>query len=218
MYYMLRQIARYEQQGKAIAIRSTFKCASAAAILLAMGHWGERRVDQSTVLLLHTLRIDSNLKGMTATLSGSLSQSLTSADFHLLDILVQRMLDQSGSEAALIETVNARFKQVERNWSELETKLCPHIISNRRKSRPDWFRSLAKLDRAASADGKFTSDLRKYLYERMQSDFQMDLREAYVLCLIDQIDDVLSFSEIATGSKLHLLDAAAANDKGQNLY
>ena len=49
MDYVLRVIQRWAAQGRAVAIGSTFQCASAAAFLLSMGEWGRRRVDRSTL-------------------------------------------------------------------------------------------------------------------------------------------------------------------------
>ena len=191
MDYMLRQISRYEEQGRAVAVRSTFVCASAAAILLAMGAWGERCVDRATALLFHSARVESNLQGVTAAVSSNLSQVLLSADRYLVDILVQRMLSQSGSAKALANMVHARCQQVELNWSQLESQLRASTADSEGKRRPEWLRSVAKIARSGITGGKFTSDLKKHLHIRMQRDVRMDVREAYVLCLIDEVEGVL---------------------------
>lgn len=191
MNYMLRQISRYEQDGKAVAVHTTFLCASAAAVLLAMGQWGERRVDQSTALLFHTARVDSNLQGMTAAISNNLSQTLLVADRRLISTLVGRMLHETGSEQALMELVRTRLQQIESDWNRLESILGFSGSGAPGKGRPEWMRELAKLARPEMADGKFIAALKKHLYLRMQRDMRMDLREAYCLCLIDEVGDLL---------------------------
>ena len=192
MNYILRQIGRYEREGRAVAVRTTFMCASAAAVLLAMGQWGERRVDQSTALLFHTARVDSNLQGMTAAVSNSLSQTLLVADQRLVSTLLGRMLRETGSELALLDLVRSRLQQVESDWNQLESRLGYSKAETEGRGRPEWMRALAKLARPEMADGKFTASLKKHLYSRMQRDVQMDLREAYALCLIDEVEGVLS--------------------------
>lgn len=191
MNYILRQIGRYEREGRVVAVRTTFMCASAAAVLLAMGEWGERRVDQTTALLFHTARVDSNLQGMTAAVSNSLSQTLLVADQRLVSTLLGRMLNETGSEQALLELVRSRLQQVESDWSRLESQLGSSRTEAEGRGRPEWMRALAKLVRPELVDGKFTGTLKKHLYLRMQRDVQMDLREAYALCLIHEVEGVL---------------------------
>ena len=192
MNYMLRQIGRHEQEGRVVAVSTTFMCASAAAVLLAMGQWGDRRVDQSTALLFHTARVDSNLHGMTAAVSNSIFQTLLVADQRLVSMLVGRMLHETGSELALSELIRSRLQQVETDWSKLDCCLGLSKINKEGRARPDWARALAKIARPELQDGKFTVALKKHLYLRMQQDVRMDLREAYALCLIDEVEGVLS--------------------------
>jgi len=191
MNYILRQLDRYEREGRVVAVRTTFMCASAAAVLLAMGEWGERRVDQTTALLFHTARVDSYLQGMTAAVSNSLSQTLLVADQRLVSTLVGRMLNKTGSEQALLELVRSRLQQVESDWNRLESRLGLSSAEADGRGRPEWIRALAKLARPELVDGKFTTALKKHLYIRMQRDVRMDLREAYALCLIDEVEGVL---------------------------
>lgn len=191
LQYMLRQISRYEGQGRAVAVRTTFLCASAAAILLAMGAWGERCVDRATALLFHSARVGSNVQGLTATVSSNLSQVLQGADRHLVDILVDRMVRQTGSTQALANMVHARCQRVEYNWSQLSSHLYAFTPESEGKRRPEWLRSLAKIACTGVAGGKFASELKKHLQIRFERDVRMDVREAYVLCLIDEVEGVL---------------------------
>ncbi len=192
MNYIIRQIGRHQEEGRVVAVRTTFLCASAAAVLLAMGQWGQRRVDQSAALLFHTARVESNLQGMTAAVSNSLSQTLLIADQRLVSTLVGRMLREAGSELALYELVRTRWQQVESDWNRLEYLIGLLSVEDGSRGRPEWMRALAKLARMELPDGKFTAAFKKHLYVRMHRDTRMDLREAYVLCLIDEVEGVLS--------------------------
>lgn len=192
MNYMLRHIEKYEMDGRVIPVRTTFLCASAAAVILAMGQWGQRRVDQSTALLFHTARVGSNLQGLTAADSNSLSQSLVVADQRMVSTLVGRMLREAGSEQGLLQLVRTRWQQVDRDWDRLACALGSLGDEVEGRGRPEWMRALAKLVRPEMPHGKFTSALKKHLYVRMQRDVRMDLREAFISCLVDEIDGILS--------------------------
>ncbi|MCF8169319.1 MAG: ATP-dependent Clp protease proteolytic subunit [Rhodoferax sp.] len=191
MHFILRQMQRYEQQGRAIAISTTFLCASAAAVMLAMGSWGERKVDRSTTLLFHTVRIESGLNAITAALSSSLSQSLQSVDRHLVDLLVKRMVMQTGSEEALAHLVVERCQYVERNWNKLAVQLGSLQSDSEGTRKPQWLKLMIKFARHGISAGKFTNELKKHLHSCMQREVRMDVRQAYALLLIDTVDGVI---------------------------
>jgi hypothetical protein len=62
------------------------------------------------------------------------------------------------------------------------------------KRQPDWFKSLTKITRQGLEKGKFLQELQKLIHNRMQHDVRMDLREAFCLCLIDEVTGVLKAS------------------------
>lgn len=194
LQYILRKLNGYEQNGRSVSIRSTFMCASAAAVLLAMGQWGARTVDRSARLLFHTARVDSHVRGMTATISGGLYQTLLEVDQGMVDMLVARMVSQSGSVDHLKALVGERFSQIKRQ-TRSETgglfDLLDHVETRR---SPDWVKPLTGMLRSGVEGEKFIKALKRYLHSRMQCDIQMDLLEAYALCLIDRVDGGISGS------------------------
>jgi ATP-dependent protease ClpP protease subunit len=194
MHYILRKMTDYEERGKKVSVRSTFVCASAAAILLAMGRWGNRIVDRSTTLLFHTSRIDTTGHGMTAAISVNLSQTLAGVDHRLVDVLINRMSRQAGGENALANLVIQRCRYVNENWDTLAESLNSLFSEGQSKRRPDWFKSLTKITRQGLEKGRFLQELKKLIHNRMQHDVRMDLREAFCLCLIDEVTGVLKAS------------------------
>jgi Clp protease len=201
LHYILRQMNAYEKRGKQVGVRSTFVCASAAAILLAMGQWGGRSVDRSTALLFHSARVQAAGHGMTAAISTNLSQTLNWVDIRLIDLLVERLVTQAGGEEALTHLVLERCHTLDCNWNDVASKLSSMYPEAESKRRPDWFKSLNRTARAGLERGKFPLDLKKQLYKRMQHDSRMDVREAYCTGLLDQVVDVLDANLPAPASK-----------------
>ena len=208
LHYILRQMAWYQQRGKDVAVHSTFTCASAAAILLAMGQFGHRTVDRSTNLLFHSARVQPNGHGMTAVASTNLSQALIGVDRHLVDVLIDRLVIQAGGEDSLARLVLDRCHKLDEIWGDVASKLnClyPEVESKR---RPDWFKALSKLAINSAERGRFALELKKHLYKRMQYDVRMDLREAFCTCLIDEIIGVLDDCVRVTEESDHIFDLA----------
>lgn len=184
MQYVLKRMQHYEEQGKSIVICSTFMCASAAAVLLAMGKWKCRGVGRSTTLLFHTARIDSNMRGITASMSGNLAQSLHSLDHDLVDMLVERMVKMTGLQSALKALVLQRYQEVMQQ-AKSKDRAKRDFIGEVDPCRSDWVKGIAAVLRQEVDGGKFIFAFKKYLHRRMQLDKAMDVREAYVMCLID---------------------------------
>jgi ATP-dependent protease ClpP protease subunit len=197
MEYVLRAMDTWAKEGRLVAVESTFQCASAAAFILAMGAWGHRRVDRGTYLLFHSARIDgSSMAGLTAAASRSLLQTLNGVDQKMLDVMINKMLLESGGAANLVELVLARVRYVDLHWKDLAadlTTLSTGIDGNR---KPDWLKALQKWTRHGADPRKFVLEMRKHLNLRLQRDVRMDLCEAYVLCLIDEIDGVLDAGSV----------------------
>lgn len=190
--YVLRVMAKWAKQGRTVVVTTTFTCASAAACLLAMGEWGRRRADRGAFLLFHSARIEgSSLAGMTAASSIHLSQALNSVDRKLLDLMVNKMLLETGGVQNLVDLVLARARHVDRHWKELAAELTTLTTAADGKRKPDWLKAVQKWTRHGAEPGKFVLEMKKHLNLRLQLDARMDLCEAYVLCLIDEIDDVL---------------------------
>jgi len=194
---------QWAKEGRSVAIQSTFQCASAAAFILAMGEWGRRRVDRGTFLLFHSARIDgSSMAGMTAAYSTHLSHALNSVDRKLLDVMVNKMLVETGGAENLADLVLARVRYVDLHWKELSADLTTLTTGVDGTRKPEWLKALQKWMRHGPDPRKFVLEMKKHLNLRMQQDARMDLCEAYVLCLIDEIDTVLDAGsvELATAT------------------
>jgi hypothetical protein len=191
--YMLRCIQEWSTQGCSVAVRSTFQCASAAAFLLAMGEWGHRRVDRGTFLLFHGTRVEGqSMSAMTAALSSNLSTVLHSTDRKLLDVLMNRMLVQSGGATNLVDLVLARIRFVDQNWKDLAAKLTTFTAGVDGNRKPDWLKLVQRWSRLSTDPRRFVLEMKKHLNMRLQLDVRTDLCEAWVLCLIDEISGVLA--------------------------
>lgn len=190
--YVLRVIQNWAKEGRAVAVRSTFQCASAAAFLLAMGEWGHRRVDRNTFLLFHSARIDSSsMAAMTAAYSTNLSQALNNVDRRLLSAMVDKMLIEAGGASALADLVLSRVRYVNKHWKRLAANLTTFTSAADDSRKPDWLKTVQNWKAPGADTKKFVLELKKHLNLRLQRDVRMDLCEAYVLCLIDQVAGVL---------------------------
>jgi ATP-dependent protease ClpP protease subunit len=190
--YILRVMQKWAQEGRVVAVGTTFQCASAAAFLLAMGQWGQRRVDRNTFLLFHSARIDSSsMAAMTAAYSTNLSQALNNVDRRLLNVMVDKMLLETSGAPALADLVMARASFVNRHWKRLAAELTTFTSAADANRKPDWLKTVQSWKPPAADARKFVLELKKHLNLRLQRDMRMDLCEAYVLCLIDQIAGVL---------------------------
>lgn len=207
--YLLRAMDKWSKQGRAVAVGTSFLCASAAAFLLSMGQWGERRVDRSTLLLFHSARIDSSsLAGMTAAFSTNLSQVLNTVDRKLLDVMMNKMLFETGSAQALVDLVLARVRYIDTHWKQLASDLTTLTTATDGNRKPDWLKVLQKWARPGADAQKFVLEMKKHLNLRLQRDVRMDLCEAYVLCLIDEIAGVVDADSIELDSpKAVIVDA-----------
>ena len=189
--YVLRAMHKWAAQGRMVAIESTFQCASAAAFLLTMGEWGRRRVDRSTFLLFHSARLESSsFAEMTAAISTNLLQALNRVDGKLLDVMVNKMLSETGSARNLVDLVLARIHYVDLHWKALAADLTTFTTGADGKRKPDWLKAVQKWTRLGTEPTKFVPELKKHLNLRLQRDERMDLCEAYVLCLIDEVGGV----------------------------
>lgn len=195
--YVLRVMHKWARQGRAVAVGSTFQCGSAAAFLLAMGQWGHRRVDRGTLLLFHSARTEgASMAGMTAAFSANLLKALISIDQKLLDVMVSKMLSETGGQQALAELVLARARFVDQHWTELALDLTTFTTRLDGNRKPDWMKAVQKWTRLGAEPKKFVLEMTKHLNLRLQRDVRMDLCEAYVLCLIDEIAGVLDAGSV----------------------
>lgn len=177
-----------------IHVHANQVCASAAALLLATGHWGSRSVELDTELLFHWSRVAVPV-GQTLTSGGAanLAYGLSAANQRVLDRLVSGMCCGAGSIQKLVGVIAKRLDSLLTSWDDVEMAL-------RRDSMPrparqyEWVKELKRqLKRWVSeADAnKLKAGVMAYLKSRFERDSVMDLREAYAICLIDVVKGVL---------------------------
>ena len=195
--YVLRSMKKWAAVGKQVAVHSTFLCASAGAFLLAMGAWGDRRVDKGTHLLFHNARIaGASVPQMTASLTTNISKALSIVDRSLLDYLVEKLTRDAGGAARLARTVQLRLGFVEWEWANVGSKLSTIASAKDGTRRPAWIKTLSNW--AYDDPVKFLTVFKGHLARSFGKDHAFDLAESYVLCLLDEIEDVLSDQMVRT--------------------
>ena len=214
LQYVLRVMKKWARQGRVVAVGSTFQCASAAAFLLSMGEWGKRRVDRGTLLLFHNARLEgSSFAQVTAELSTTLSQALSSVDSKLLDMMVDKMLFETGSAKNLADIVCARLRHVDLHWKQLASELTTFTIALDHKRKPDWLKEIQRWSRPLGDQSRFVLEMKKHISRRLQRGARMDLCEAYVLCLIDEIAEVLDADSTKDAGVADGVERDVAKDK-----
>lgn len=189
--YVLRSMTKWSARGKHVAVRSTFLCASAGAFLLAMGAWGHRRVDKGTLLLFHNARIaGAAVPEMTAAVTTNISRNLSHVDRRILDHLIAQLKRNAGGAARLAKSVQMRLKFVDNEWETVGCQLSTIAKVRDWTRKPPWIKALSSWTYADPA--KFVGELKAHLARNFKRDQAFDLAEAYVLCLIDEIDGVVS--------------------------
>ena len=196
--YLLRNISKYQKIGKTLQVRTTFLCASAAALLLAFGSRGERSVDRATILLFHFARLGASVTGLTAQTASGYSRSLERHDRSMIEKLVEHLCLQAGGISNLILQVRNRLDLLDSNWAWVDEQLTGWGQIKKNASRPEWFKKLRVVSKEHGEISRSRALYIKYLIEAFQRDAAMDLREALALALIDVIDDVVVNEKVFT--------------------
>jgi hypothetical protein len=189
---LMRVISKWERAKKEVTIRSEFQCASAAALLLSLSHWGQRRVDRGTTLIYHFVRIDSSIKNLTATQAEGVAHALENMDQQMLSRLLIRLQTNADGPQGLLSTIRQRLAFLDQHWSWIDEQMPTSMFSKKAGvNRPPWHKALGVFCKEGLKTDRAMSLYEKHLFQRFRLDTPMDLREAYVLCLIDQIDDLI---------------------------
>ena len=197
MQTLMTQIRHYAHDNHQVHVQAGQMCASAAAFLLANANWGTRRVQVDTQLLFHWTR--ANMApglAMTGDLAAGLARNLNALDQMLITQLVESLCAGAGGESALIYTIESRLFGVQQAWDQVESVMQRNAMAPASKDRA-WVMALQRnlrRWRSASENRKKLSGLTHYLKLRFEKDSMMDLREAYALCLIDEIGGVWPMS------------------------
>ena len=188
--YMLRAVDSWKRKGRNLAVRSTFECASAAALFLSYGKWGSRTVDKQTNLVFHGARFDPRSFSEFSAISSSLaSRHMSEMDNRIVEHLTTSLTTSAGSAEALRSLLFDRIQYVASNWEEIVYSMSSLTFHDENTRKPQWIKSIQKV--GSTSDPKaFLPAYIGYLSRRFQSDSRMDLREAYSLCLIDEVGDV----------------------------
>lgn len=186
---MASAIRRWQAQGHAVEVRSTFECASAAALLLVGGTWGRRSVSPGTSLVFHFPRVVLSRAVIKSSAAQHISRSLRRCDEQSLDWLQATATRAAGGAEALAGHVAQRSAELHRRCDEVDLAMV-HPLTGRVVGPMTGARLLRPLQRLLAAQD-FESAYRKSLAQMMSQDAPIDLRLAYALCLVDRVDGVL---------------------------
>lgn len=205
LQYVLRSMAKWSSLGHQVAVRSTFLCASAGAFLLAMGAWGERRIDKGTHLLFHNARISGSLMPQaTASMTSNLSKSLSNVDRSLLNQLVENLTMNAGGVDQLAKSIQRRLIFLEKDWANMERRMSTIGNSREATRRPGWIKSIGSWP--FTNPSAFLTAYKRHLARSFDKDQASDLPESFVLCLIDEIVDVVSSQSPASPTSAQTTD------------
>lgn len=194
MRALLDEIDRRAANDCTVQVHAGQVCASAAALVLASGQWGQRVVDRDTRLLFHWVRAPMrDGLALTSDVAADLAKGLATTDQKVLARLVGRMERSAGGINALIAVMETRLSALEVNWIGVEEALDNETKATS-ASKTEWVRRLRRqLNKwqPESNSGKLSQAVIDYLSARFQHDTLMDLREAYCLALVDIVCGVL---------------------------
>jgi ATP-dependent protease ClpP protease subunit len=180
--HILQYIQKWRVNGHTVETEVTFTGASAAAMLLSFGEFGLRTAHRHTTLLYHHSRVGGTTSSITATGANQLASILTSTDQSMLLGLVHHIVNGSGGIRGLCSQGSARCALLSNQGVAiaLALELCSE------KKPPPWLKVISGMYREVGENSNQRAYLR-YLAKRMETDTRMDLREAYALCLIDNV-------------------------------
>jgi ATP-dependent protease ClpP protease subunit len=194
MHTLLQEVRSVGQQKKQLSFEAGRLCASAAAFVLAHGRWGSRTVRCDTELLFHSPYAKFGEPHAINVQSGELLvKTLAHKSNKILQQIVQHLGQQSGGMDALFAQMRLRLKEVHLHWASQSESLYEMVDKKNDKPTPLLQRLGAQLDRWSKLKNAHSkSDKLIALYQqRFDQDTTMDLREAYALCLIDKVGNLL---------------------------
>ena len=194
--YLLRVLSQHAKQGKWVETRTTFKCASAAAVLLAAGRFGSRRVGVQTQLLFHSSRMQGADIEWTAKSSTMLTKALLSIDRKVIDTLLERLICACDGGDGFVAVVSARLDYVSIHWGALAPQLTTLTSPDTDVAVPQWLKALNRIVKPQGNPEMVIASFKRYLTERFQTDKPMAALEAFVLCLIDEVQGVIQGDQV----------------------
>lgn len=180
--HILQYVQGWRSKGHTVETEVTFTAASAAAMLLSFGEFGFRTAHRHTSLLYHHSRVGGTTSLITATGANQLASILTSTDQSMLLGLVHHVVNGSGGIRGLCSQGSARCALLSNRSAAIALSL--ELSSEKRP--PPWLKTISAMYRGVGEKSNHGAYLH-YMAKRMETDSRMDLREAYALCLIDNI-------------------------------
>lgn len=177
---ILQTMDLWRSKGRIVKTEACFLAASAGAMLLAMGDIGQRRVQPYSSLLFHHSRIGGTSSSITAGAAIQLASSLRHHDQVLLKRMVSHISKGFGGPLGLAVEGAARCEMMRQNSTEIAMELDRLALGRSDK----WMSALIKLYGDCRLKGS-SDHYRRYLEHRLNQDSEMDIREAYGLCIID---------------------------------
>jgi ATP-dependent protease ClpP protease subunit len=177
---ILQTMERWRSIGRKVNTEASFQAASAGALLLAMGEVGKRTVHPYSSLLFHHTRIGGTTSAITAGAAVRLATSLKQHDQSLLKRMVDHISEGMGGTISFAEEGAARCEHIRQNSAQIAKTLDRHALGKTDK----WLSALMKMYGICQAKASL-DHYQRYLELRLNQDSEMDLREAYALCVID---------------------------------
>lgn len=211
---MATALQRWRARGHAIEVRSTFQCASAAALLLAGGTWGGRSVMPGTALVFHFPRVMVNRAVIKSSAAAHISRRLRHGDERTLSWLCGTVASSAGGVSALALHVAERTAELRSRWDEVAQAMINPLSGDAYGAVPGP--SMLKVVERVLAAPVFEAAYRKAVGQMMEQDAPIDLRLAYALGLVDRVEGVLDGRRHAMGvASAERLSPAQAQQSAQ---
>lgn len=184
--HMLDSIRLHRQKGITFATQASFKACSAGAVLLASGEPGMRSVSrQSSLLFHHSRHVLEGNRVITAEDAMRLAGMLTQVDANFEQALVAHLSEGFGDVVSLAEEGETRCRLLLSRADVLVQQQvalsCESLAIVANSVRAMW---------TACSLNRSVEPYMTYLRTRFARDVWMELVEAYVLVLIDTVDQV----------------------------
>lgn len=207
MRRLLRGVWDIQQRGVEVRTMTSQLCASAAAWLLASGTWGQRCVGVDTNLLFHNVRaLAPARQTLTANDAHELARKLDSADQISAGIL-SRMVAQAGGEKAFARILAWRLQHAVRRWEDSRTLMKCQMAGLIEDKAPRLLVDLLKAVQLESEASAVVGLHAAAVGDVCRQDASMDVRIAWALGLVDEVEGVLVLHGLPTDSPREYLDA-----------
>ena len=194
MKSLLEEMESLPKKNRQLTIVAGNLCASAGAMVLAHGVWGTRIASCETVLLFHSPSAHLRAEQAINREAGErLVRVLSASGSNSMNQLVVHIARQAGGIDALLLHMRQRLDEVTQHWNTMSNKLYEFVEKKNDKPTAVLQRLGSQLVRWSKLKNESLKieKLIDMLTQRFDLDTSMDLREAYALCLIDKVDNLL---------------------------